>query len=147
MMLSFFIAFLLYFNTFSNDADAALQEVLNIQQVQAYFSQSPRFSSSDTKGIILLNNTDIQLEDSLKINTRDISIITKDKFPEEGLIVFIKLNDLSITNNQASIDLIIQNARLLYEDNQQMVVKAQLKISKGKWEVKNYKLEALNISG
>ena len=131
----------------SNQADTALQKVLELDEVQGYFNKSPRFTTSNHYKILLLKEADVELQQEQKINSIPLEIRDKSNSVDKSeLIVYIELNKLNIKNNSATINLDIQNAKLLLEDQQKVRLNAELKFNDNEWEIKNYDLKQINIS-
>ena len=73
-------------------------------------------------------------------------LLNTGRIEEKELIVFIKLNELTIDKNIANVSLTIQNAILLLEDKQQVEVIAKLNKKGNVWEIMQYDLKRINIS-
>ncbi|GAB3335904.1 hypothetical protein GCM10027429_18590 [Marivirga atlantica] len=129
-----------------NLADDALQKVLELDEVESFFSKAPRFSSSSDRQVLLLKSKEIELAKEHKINQIPLLIANEDAKTDKALTVFLHLTEFNLTEKEAFLELKIQNAALLYEEKKNVRLEAQLERNGNKWEVKTYKLDKVNIS-
>ena len=130
-----------------NTADSALQSVLELEEVQSYFSKSPRFTTSRGYTIHLIKEAGIDLNDQPSVNSIPLQVINKnDNIHKEDLNVFIELEQLKVDGKMAKVGLIIQNAQLRFEQKKKVKLEAKLQRTEVGWKVDKYSSKKVNIS-
>ncbi len=129
-----------------NSADDVLQKVLELKEVEAYFSKTPRFNSSANHQVVLIKNESITLTEQHQVNHIPLTITNESNSANLDLTVFLHIREFNQNDKDATIKLDIQNAALLYEENKCIALQAALERKGNEWVVKDYELNKVNIS-
>jgi len=148
-MFSRLLLFITLVSFTSNDnetADSVLQKILELEEVESYFSRMPRFNSSVENKIMLIKNEEIDLSQQHTVNKTPLVVTDKEEVTNNNLVAYLELKEYIHDDNKVSIKLNLQNAVLFYEENKLITIEAQLVRSRNEWRIKNYKLREVKIS-
>ena len=140
------LAFVFIHAETNNKAEGALRSVFELEEVQSYFNRSPRFTTSHSYSVILLKDKKLELYGAPNINSIPVKVVNiTDSIDMSKVYAYIQLNEFQIKNNKAKVNLELQNAKLLLEDQKKVKLMASLKRVDDVWQVEKYDLEEINI--